>query len=70
MLYFLMQDYLNLVLSSTPLCSFCNNHDESPLHLFHGCEYSSNLQNTLIKKIGTINPTLNVTVGLIWFRNL
>ena len=42
-------------LASTPLCSFCNTADETPIHLFYACEKRkylwNNLRQNLLPKI-------------------
>ena len=34
---------------SSPLYSFCNSENETPIHLFHSCNYKINLQGVNYK---------------------
>jgi len=42
--------------SPTRLCSFCDNHDETPQHIFSDCHYSLRLWNSITF---FFNPILN-----------
>ena len=57
-------------LAESPLCSMCRVEDESVIHLFAGCSYSTKLweqlQNALASKLSLPNVSpQNVIVGII-----
>ena len=42
---YLNEKYFRFKFVSSPICSFCNSEDETPLHLFYSCNQTKSLQS-------------------------
>ena len=40
---YLNEKYFRFKFVSSPICSFCNSEDETPLHLFYSCNQTKSL---------------------------
>ena len=58
--------------SSSPLCPFCKNDDETILHLFYECDITKALSKILISLFGkSLNLRfLSPQIAFLWFTNI